>query len=128
MHVCFLLYEAPQPACVGAGYELASRVEARWYDLTVAMYALLREALRDPVNAYFVLLSEACLPLYPAAAVYLQIVHEPRSRIAGAALATWILCFAAQKGCPCHIPTELPLKAAFLKASAAILGRGTQNV
>ena len=70
-----------------AGYELASRVEARWYDLTVAMYALLREALRDPVNAYFVLLSEACLPLYPAAAVYLQIVHEPRSRIAGAALA-----------------------------------------
>ena len=71
-----------------AGYELASRVEARWYDLTVAMYALLREALRDPVNSYFVLLSEACLPLYPAAAVYLQIVHEPRSRISGAGL-TW---------------------------------------
>ena len=77
----------PKSSTGVAGYELASRVEARWYDLTVAMYALLREALRDPVNAYFVLLSEACLPLYPAAAVYLQIVHEPRSRIAGAALA-----------------------------------------
>ncbi len=53
-------------------------------DLSAAMFVLLRAAVRNPVNRYFVLLSEACVPLYPAAALYLQVVHEPRSRINGA--------------------------------------------
>ena len=59
-------------------------MEAHWLDLSAAMFVLLRAAVRNPVNRYFVLLSEACLPLYPAAALYLQIIHEPRSRINGA--------------------------------------------
>jgi hypothetical protein len=48
------------------------------------MFMLLRMALYNPVNAYFVLLSESCLPLYPAAVVYLQLVHGRKSRIDGA--------------------------------------------
>ena len=70
------------------GYELGNRVEAHWLDLSAAMFVLLRAAVHNPVNRYFVLLSEACVPIYPAAALYLQVVHEPRSRITGAALQT----------------------------------------
>ena len=69
--------------CCLAGYELANRAEAHWNDLTLAMYMLVHAAVHNPVNAFFVLLSEACVPLYPAAAVYLEVIHEPRSRLAG---------------------------------------------
>ena len=66
-----------------AGYELAHRAETGWADTSAAMYMLIRAAVHQPMNAYFVLLSEACLPLYPATAVYLEIIHEPRSRTRG---------------------------------------------
>ncbi len=42
---------------------------------------LLREALQWSLNSRFVFLSESHLPLYPAAMVYMQVVHEPRARI-----------------------------------------------
>lgn len=63
------------------GHEIDNRVEAHWLYTSPAMFVLLRAAVLNPLNRYFVLLSEACLPLYPAAAVYLQIIHDPRSRI-----------------------------------------------
>ena len=38
-------------------------------------------ALEDPLNERFVLLSESCIPLYPAPMVWAQLLSEPRSRI-----------------------------------------------
>ncbi len=43
--------------------------------------ALLAAALSDPLNQRFVLLSDSCLPLYPPATIYLQLVAEQRSRV-----------------------------------------------
>ncbi|KAK9834890.1 hypothetical protein WJX81_006802 [Elliptochloris bilobata] len=65
------------------GYELKHRVEAKWMDLTPAMFVLIRAAVHNPANAFFVLLSESCLPLYPARAFYLQVIHSRQSRING---------------------------------------------
>ena len=59
------------------------------------MFALIHEAVQNPFNRYFVLLSEACLPLYPAKALYLQIVHEPKSHVYGAHLP----CRTVQASC-----------------------------
>ena len=42
---------------------------------------LLIAALRDAANQRFVLLSETCVPLFPPAAVWLQLMHESRSRL-----------------------------------------------
>ncbi len=42
---------------------------------------LLKEALQWSLNTRFVFLSESHMPLYPAATVYMQLVHEPRARI-----------------------------------------------
>ena len=63
------------------GYGLA---QSRWLEPNAARWMLLHEALLNPVNAYFVLLAESGVPLYLAAALYLQIIHEPRSRLDGA--------------------------------------------
>lgn len=38
-------------------------------------------ALQDPLNERFVLLSESCIPLYPASVVWAQLFSEPRSKI-----------------------------------------------
>ena len=78
-----------------AGYELAHRAETGWADTSAAMYMLIRAAVHQPMNAYFVLLSEACLPLYPATAVYLEIIHEPRSRTSGVQPSSQAICLAA---------------------------------
>lgn len=53
-------------------------------DLSPAMFILIRTAVHNPANAFFVLLSESCVPLYPARAFYLQVVHSQKSRIDGA--------------------------------------------
>ena len=42
---------------------------------------MLRAALADPLNERFVLLSESCVPLYPAATLYWQLLRERRSRV-----------------------------------------------
>jgi len=47
----------------------------------LAEVLLLQAALRDPLNQRFVLLSESCTPLYPAASVYVQLMGEGRSRV-----------------------------------------------
>jgi hypothetical protein len=46
-----------------------------------AELALLRSALTDGQNVRFVLLSETCVPLYPAALVWAQLLGERRSRV-----------------------------------------------
>lgn len=42
---------------------------------------LMREGLKEPLNERFVLLSETCIPLYPATLVWAQLLSEPKSRI-----------------------------------------------
>lgn len=51
-----------------------------------ATRSLLREALKDPLNKRFVLLSETCNPLLPAATVYAQLMAESKSRINACAM------------------------------------------
>lgn len=51
-----------------------------------ATHSLLREALKDPLNKRFVLLSETCNPLLPAATVYAQLMAESKSRINACAM------------------------------------------
>lgn len=46
-----------------------------------ALRALLREALRDPLNQRFQLLCEYSLPLQSPLLVYQQFVKEPKSRL-----------------------------------------------
>ena len=43
--------------------------------------ALLRAALRDPLNQRFMFLSDSCVPLYSAPLVYTQLMLEGRSRV-----------------------------------------------
>ena len=49
--------------------------------LVDASRLLLRAALEVPHNQQFLLLSEHCVPLYPAQVVWQQLVSEERSRV-----------------------------------------------
>ena len=51
--------------------------------LAVAAKLLLQAALEDASNQRFVLLDESAVPLYSAAAVYLQLMAETKSRMNG---------------------------------------------
>ena len=42
---------------------------------------LMEAALGQPLNERFVLLSENCIPLYPASLVWAQLLSQPLSRI-----------------------------------------------
>ncbi len=65
------------------GTELPVHVKATWggFDLVDATKALLRAALLDESNKKLMLLSESCVPLYPPALIYQQLISEPKSRI-----------------------------------------------
>ena len=47
----------------------------------IAAKLLLAAALQDPTNQQFVLLDESAVPMYSAAAVYLQLIGETKSRL-----------------------------------------------
>lgn len=51
------------------------------HTLVLAEFKLLAEALKDPRNQKFVLLSEACVPVHPPEVVYAQAIYESKSRI-----------------------------------------------
>lgn len=57
-------------------------VATNWGDTIDATRAQLRHALQDPLNQRFLLLSDTDVPLYPARMVYLQLMGEPKSRVA----------------------------------------------
>ncbi|KAK9842288.1 hypothetical protein WJX81_004782 [Elliptochloris bilobata] len=91
----FSVYVHPPPAFRGypagsvfRGREVPNRVKVKWgeYSVVEASRALLREALKDPLNKRFVLLSETCNPLLPAATVYTQLMAESKSRINACAM------------------------------------------
>ncbi len=66
-----------------ATHQVEERVAAKWgeHALIDAERALTRDALRDPRNTRFVLLSESGVPLYPADTIYQQLIHEDKSRV-----------------------------------------------
>ena len=49
---------------------------------------LLQAALRDPLNQRFVLLSEACLPIYPPQLLWAQLMGEQKARVNACAAPT----------------------------------------
>ncbi|GAB4818184.1 hypothetical protein N2152v2_005230 [Parachlorella kessleri] len=65
------------------GTLLRRRVFTAWgsHTLMMAERRLLAAAVMDPANAWFVLLSETTLPLYPPQVLWQQLQHETRSRI-----------------------------------------------
>ncbi len=58
-------------------------IQASWggFELVDIAKELFRAALTDTANQKMVLLSESCLPLYPATLTYAQLISEPKSRI-----------------------------------------------
>lgn len=65
------------------GTEVPNRRRVEWgqHSIMVAERLLMREALRDQTNLRFLLASEACIPLWPRATVYLQALANRRSDI-----------------------------------------------
>lgn len=62
--------------------ETGTRVKTEWglYSQTLATKIILHEALKDPLNQKFVLLSETCIPLYPPETIYHVLMKEEKSR------------------------------------------------
>ena len=59
----------------------------------------------DRLNQRFVHLSESCIPLYPPALLYMQLLHEQKSRVHVQNPSRWdlsIATFTAPFGEPCH--------------------------
>eukprot|EP00884_Botryococcus_braunii_P021242 jgi/Botrbrau1/7801/Bobra.0159s0229.1 len=71
------------PSNLFYGYQIPDRTVVQWGQFSVAEAErrLLRAALRDQANERFVLLSEACVPLYPPHVLYTQLMYERRSRL-----------------------------------------------
>lgn len=61
--------------------------------------ALLRAALADPANQRFVLLSDSCVPLYPAPLIWAQLLSEERSRVNACRWEAWGLRAGGQACC-----------------------------
>jgi len=66
-----------------APFAIKYPITAKWGDYTIvdAERKLIEAALEDPLNSYFILLSETHIPLYSAAVTYLQFATAQRSRI-----------------------------------------------
>ncbi|KAI7839849.1 hypothetical protein COHA_006412 [Chlorella ohadii] len=66
-----------------AGRVIPSRLKTWWGDISIldAEKALLREALKDPLNERFALISDSDVPLYDPLTFYQQLMHEPLSRV-----------------------------------------------
>lgn len=68
------------------------------------------QALSDPLNSRFMLLSETCVPLYPAPLVWAQLQGETRSRLNACANAsdpddeTWRMAYRLAAPTPCCVP------------------------
>ncbi|KAL4420725.1 hypothetical protein ABPG75_010381 [Micractinium tetrahymenae] len=72
------------------GRKTKARLTTRWgtHSLVAAARLLLQEALQDPRNQRFLLLSESDVPLWPAGLLYLQMMGEPKSSLNACAPST----------------------------------------
>ncbi len=77
-------------------------IQASWggFELVDIAKELFRAALTDTANQKMVLLSESCLPLYPATLTYAQLISEPKSRIN--ACHDWVRCLQISFSRCCH--------------------------
>jgi len=57
--------------------------------VSIAERLLLREALKEPRNQRFLLLSDSDVPLYPPTVVWQQLMGEGKSRIDGCNRVRW---------------------------------------
>ncbi|PSC74716.1 Transcription initiation factor TFIID subunit 13 [Micractinium conductrix] len=66
-----------------SGYQIDGRVFVSWGQYTVAEAErrLIINALMEPRNQRFVLVSETCAPLYPPHVFYLQLLSDIKSRV-----------------------------------------------
>ena len=66
-----------------APFTIAKPIAAKWGDHSIidAERKLLTTALQDPLNSFFILLSETHVPLYSYPTTYLQLITSPHSRI-----------------------------------------------
>ncbi|BDA43891.1 probable glycosyltransferase BC10 [Coccomyxa sp. Obi] len=74
------------------GAEVTNRVPSTAYysyDLIEATRSMMSSALQDRLNQRFVILSESCVPLYPASFTYMQLMHESKSRVWVSAVPEW---------------------------------------
>ena len=78
--------------------------------LDIAAKLLLAAALEEPANQRFVLLDESAVPMYSAAAVYLQLMGETKSRI-----------HACKASCPAHQAACVQLLKQAMCSSALIV-------
>lgn len=71
-----------EPGSVFEGKLLADRVDTVWgtISLVTAERMLLEEALKDPSNKQFLLISDSDIPLYDPLTFYQQLMHEDKSR------------------------------------------------
>ena len=90
----------------------------------LAAKLLLREALLEPTNAYFAMVSESDVPLYPPAVVYRQIIAEGRSRIDACGQEVG-LYNSSQRHCPVRMPciTHAPLQDTSAYRWRPVMGR-----
>lgn len=88
----FNIYTHPPPATDGTVYnessifymtEIPTRIATSWshYSLAEAARLLIKQALRDASNHWFVLISETSVPLYSPAFFWQQLMQENLSRI-----------------------------------------------
>lgn len=65
------------------GRDIVDRVHVEWgsFSLVAALKNLLHVALEDPLNQKFMLLSESGIPLYPAEALWVELMVEEKSRV-----------------------------------------------
>jgi len=63
--------------------QISDKAETKWggLGLVKATNLMLKEALKDPTNKYFILLSESCIPLYSFNKIYDRIYTEEKSWI-----------------------------------------------
>lgn len=71
------------PESIFAPFTVKDPVQAQWGDHSIidAERKLIKAALEEPLNSYFVLLSETHVPLYSASATYLHFATAEHSRI-----------------------------------------------
>eukprot|EP00887_Chlorella_sp_A99_P004266 scaffold15.g4266.t1 len=85
----FSIYVHPAPGyffpkgSLFAGREVPERINVTWgqHSVVDAERVLIHAALQEPANQVLVLLSESCVPVYPAALVWTTLVVEQRSRV-----------------------------------------------
>lgn len=79
-HTVYVHAKSPLPStsCFKA-YELTKTEETSWANTMRAQIALLKEALKDPLNEKFIFVSETTIPLQPFEKTYATLMEHPES-------------------------------------------------